>query len=246
MSAGLTGTEIGHALQQIGVFDPDPAGTKWRRLYNALANRQNADRHGGRILAFIHAALDPPRYAGHERDFRARRQAVNVPLAFYGLEYGEDGKFRRCKLAATLSEAEQRANRLKAALQRRDVEPEVLRFCRAELLEDNYFHAVLEATKSVASAIRERTGLTGDGANLVQAAMGGDDPDLRINRFLSDTDRGEQRGFVSLLVGFFGTFRNPSAHAPRIEWPISEADALDLLSLSSYIHRRLKAATRRR
>jgi hypothetical protein len=32
----------------------------------------------------------------------------------------------------------------------------VLAFCRPELLADNYFHAVLEATKSVASAIRLR------------------------------------------------------------------------------------------
>jgi Protein of unknown function (Hypoth_ymh) len=44
-------------------------------------------------------------------------------------------------------------------------------------------------------------------------------------------------------AGFFGTFRNPIAHAARIEWPMSEQDALDLLSLASYILRRLKNGT---
>ena len=32
--------------------------------------------------------------------------------------------------------------------------PDVLAFCRAELLQQNYFHAVLEASKSVADKLR--------------------------------------------------------------------------------------------
>ena len=241
-SAGLTGSEIGQVLRQIGVDDPDPALTKWRRLFNALAARQNRDGSGDRVLAFISHALAPSRYRGQEPTFQARRAEVNVTLAFQGLEYCDDGRFRRCAAAATLSEAEERAGRLRKELERRRVEPEVLAFCRAELLTDNYFHAVLEATKSVASAIRVRAGLTGDGAELAQQAFGGGDPPLRINPFQSDTERGEQRGFTNLLVGFFGTFRNPTAHAPRVEWPLSEQDALDLLSLASLLHRRIRSA----
>lgn len=243
--SGLTGAEIGHALATIRVADPDPTGTKWRRLYNALAARQNKDGHGDRVLAFVHVGLDPARYSGKRELAEARRRAVNVPLAFYGLEYGDDGKFRYCPPARTLSEAEGRADRLRAALETRTVDPDVLSFCRAELLTDNYFHAVLEATKSVASLIRARTGLTSDGAALAQAAFGGDDPPLRINRLRDETDKGEQRGFVNLLIGFFGTFRNPHAHAAKVEWAINELDALDLLSLASYLHRRIKAANLR-
>jgi hypothetical protein len=40
----------------------------------------------------------------------------------------------------------------------------------------------------------------------------------------------------------FGTFRNVTAHAPKITWSIKEEDALDLLSMLSYFHRRLDAA----
>lgn len=241
-NSGLTGTEIGNALANARIPDPEPSGTKWRRLYNALVAQQNKDGHGDRILAVTHLALDPVRYSGKADVAELRRRAANIPLAFYGLEYGDDGKFRPCKPAGTLSEAERRADRLRVALTARAVELDVLRFCRAELLADNYFHAVLEATKSVASLIRHRTGLKSDGAPLVQAAFGGDSPPLRINSLVSDTDKGEQRGFANLLVGFFGTFRNPHAHAARVEWNINETDALDLLSMASYLHRRVKSA----
>lgn len=240
---GLTGAEIGHMLTRVGIADVDPAATKWRRLFNALVTRQNKDRNGDRTLAFINAALSPARYAGNEDLFQLRRRAVNVPLAFYGLEYTEEGRFRKCSQAATLSEAEARADRLKAALKARGVEAEVLTFCRAELLQDNYFHAVLEATKSVAAKIRSRTGLQTDGAELVKEALGGASPKMQINAYTNPTEQSEQRGFVNLLTGFFGTFRNPVAHAPKIEWPLSEQDALDLLSLASYIIRRVNNAT---
>jgi len=49
------------------------------------------------------------------------------------------------------------------------VHPDVLRFCRAELLQQNYFHAVLEACKSVADKVRTLTGQQGDGSTLVDA-----------------------------------------------------------------------------
>ncbi|WP_373563413.1 TIGR02391 family protein [Pigmentiphaga litoralis] len=66
-------------------------------------------------------------------------------------------------------------------LQGRNVHPDVLRFCRAELLADNYFHAVQEAVKSVADKMRTRTGLTDDGAALVDRVLGGEPPLLSIN-----------------------------------------------------------------
>jgi uncharacterized protein (TIGR02391 family) len=118
----------------------------------------------------------------------------------------------------------------------------VLRFCRAELLQKNYFHAVLEAAKSVADKIRAKSGLTSDGADLAKDAFAlgkSGRPVLAINSLCTDTEKGEQTGFMNLLIGFFGTFRNPPAHAPKIYWPIDERDALDILSLVSFVHRKL-------
>jgi|SRR2546430_7118042 len=244
-TTGLTGAEIGRCLQQVGVTDNDPALTKWMRLYDALAARHNKDGHGDRVLAFIKVALDPPRYIGKADLFEMRCDAVNVCLAFHGLAFREDGKFHRTTVATTLSEAEDRAKRLRTALEPRGIHPDVIRYCRAEFLQNNCFHAVLEASKSVAEKLRQKSGFTSDGAELVDAALGGQDPLLRINGFSTENEKSEQRGFVNLAKGLFGTFRNPTAHAPRIEWPLSEQDALDLFALASYVHRRVDTATKR-
>ena len=144
--------------------------------------------------------------------------------------------------AETISEANQRARELRAGLTSRGVHPDVLRFCRQELLEDNYFHAVLEAVKSVADKIRSRTGLTDDGATLIDRAFGGDKPMLVINSYAAESERSEQRGFANLLKGTFGMFRNTTAHAARIHWQMSKDDAEDLFSVVSLIHRRVDAA----
>lgn len=186
--------------------------------------------------------MEPVLYSRDPQLFEARREQLNTILAFSGYVLGKDGKVRATKTARTLGEAEQRAAKLRSELSRRGVHGDVLRFCQAELLQDNYFHAVLEATKSVAEKIRQKSGLTLDGTDLVDAAFGGAAPRLAINTLRTETERSEQRGFVNLLKGVFGTFRNTTAHAPKITWPIGEQDALDLMSLASYLHRRLDSA----
>lgn len=241
---GLTGTEIGHKLSQAGIPDVDPANTKWKRLHNALAARQAAQRSGSCVLSFVKHALEPARFLGNTSRFENFRQDVNGVLAFHGLEYRDDGRFHTVSAAATLSEAEQRAGRLRAALSARGAHPDVLAACRAELMADNCFHAVQEACKSVAEKLRDKAGLQGDGAALVNDSLQGASPALRINAFVTDSEKSEQKGFTNLLVGLFGTFRNPTAHTLRTAWPMDEADALDLFSIASFAHRRLDAARR--
>jgi hypothetical protein len=86
----------------------------------------------------------------HARDpatFAWRRDELNVVLAFSGFYVREDGKVGHADKATTFDVARARAGRLKAALESRVVQAEVLNYCRAELLDENYFHAVFEATK---------------------------------------------------------------------------------------------------
>ena len=51
------------------------------------------------------------------------------------------------------------------------IRPEVLSFCTEKLLQDNHFHAVFEATKSLAQKIRDLTGLQLDGAALIDTVF---------------------------------------------------------------------------
>jgi uncharacterized protein (TIGR02391 family) len=186
--------------------------------------------------------MDPARYVGKYDYFRNFRDRLNEALAFSGYHLGENGKLAAVSQGQTLTEAQQRAGRLRAELIRKKVRLEVLEFCRAELLQENYFHAVLEATNSVAENIRRRAGLTGDGTDLVDPAFGLKAPLLAINSLRTEMEQSEQKGFANLLRGMFGTFRNVTGHAPKVTWPIGEQDALDLLSLVSYLHRRIDAA----
>jgi uncharacterized protein (TIGR02391 family) len=220
---------------------------RWERTLLAISSRQRQDRCANNVAAFIQTAMDPVRFINRAQEFLELRDDLNRALAFSGLQLGEDGKLREVSTANTLSEAEKMADQLLSELRRRKVHPDVLKFCRAELLNanpPNYFHAVLEATKSVAQKIRDQTGLKGDGADIVDDAFKISSPLLAINSLQTETEQSEQKGFANLLRGIFGTFRNVSSHAPKIIWPISEQDALDLLSTVSYLHRRLDAAVK--
>jgi uncharacterized protein (TIGR02391 family) len=241
-SQGLTGSEIGRLFAQCKIEDPSPASTKRHRLFLALRLKQDRDGCANNFVNFIQTVMNPVRFVRNAAGFQELRGQLNEVLAFAGLHLGEDGKTRSVAPASTLPEAQARAGHLRAALLQRNVHHDVLRFCRAELLQDNYFHAVFEATKSVAQKIRDKTSLTGDGADIVDKAFGVNAPMLAINTLRTDTEQSEQKGFANLLKGMFGTFRNPTGHAAKISWKIEEQDALDLLSLVSYLHRRLDAA----
>lgn len=239
---GLTGTEIGQLLASCTMTDPTPDLTKRIRLYNAFAASQNKRRDRGAILAFMRKSMKPERYIRSSERFEVMRNNLNAALSFAGLAVDASGTLSASQKVRTLPEAERRANELRDGLSARGVHPDVLRFCRAELLADNYFHAVLEATKSVADKVRDRTGLQDDGATLVNRALRGNPPMLAINALSTESEKSEQRGFANLVNGIFGMFRNPTAHAPRISWSMKKADAEDLLSLASLVHRRLDEA----
>ena len=223
--------------------DPTPSMTKWKRLHGAFVETQNQHQVGNHVVMFINRVMKPVRYTTDPVGFAKRRDHLNTILSFTGLHVGDDGQVRWSSKAINLDQALERASRLHAALVSRGVHADVLAFCRAELLQQNYFHAVFEATKSIAAKIRSLSGLTSDGAELAQGAFGlpsnGQPPRLAVNDLKTDTDRGEQRGLHEPPNQSLCTIRNPLAHDPKIEWPMEEADALDILTLASLIHRTL-------
>lgn len=217
-------------------------GTKWKRLFNAVIAAQNRQKDGRPLMRLVMDVMDPVRFSS-PLVFEEHRRQVDERLLLSGIHLGDDGKLTRVVAASTLSEAQQRADDLHAELVRRDVHPDVLRFCSAELLQQNYFHAVLEASKSVAEKIRSLTGVQGDGASLVDATCSiGSGSRIGFNALVTEWERSEQTGIATLMKGLFATFRNPTAHAPKVRWATSRAEALDMLTLASMLHRRLDEA----
>lgn len=244
--AAFTHRQLSDLFKERGIGEQ--GGTpRWERTLLALKERQKLDGCGNGVAAFVEAAMDPVRFVNDHERYSEIRLDLSKVLAFKGLRLGDDGKLHQAPSARTLNEAEQLADELQNELRRRGVHGDVVAFCRAELLEaipPNYFHAVLEASKSVAQKIRNKTGMAEDGAQLVDRALSLNKPLLAINSLQTESEKAEHTGLANLLKGMFGTFRNPVSHSPRVLWKVEKQDALDLLCLVSYLHRRLDQAVR--
>jgi uncharacterized protein (TIGR02391 family) len=241
---GLTGPEIGYVLQDMAVEDPSAGMTKWKRIFNALALLQNKHQVGNHLLMFINRAMSPARFVARPRQFTLMQDGLNVALSLAGYGVDDQGRAVRTTRETTVAGAVARAKRLKSTLEARGTHAEVFAYCTPELLDENCFHAVLEAIKGIAERLRKISGLTCDGADLINQAFSTKAPIIAINSLATDTEVSEQKGISNLLVGLFGSVRNPTAHAPKVAWPMSEQDALDIFATVSFVHRKLDGATK--
>ena len=241
---GLTGTEIHSFLLQAGISDISENDTflaKRKRLFNAFINFQSTQKCCNNILKFIQLVLTPSRFVGKSEEFEALRTKVNQQLAFEGYEIKENGKFAQIQKANVISDVELKVENLKQELTNRNAHTQIFRYCTPELLSNNYFHSVFEASKGLFQRIRDLSGLTTDG-NALREQVFSSNPILIINNYQTKQEKDEHTGFCNLLKGLCGMFRNPEAHQPKIFWDIDEQDALEILSLISYCHRRLDKA----
>ena len=67
-ASGLTGSEIEYILKEIDVADPTPSITKWKRLFNALAQAQSEHQVGNHLIQFVNKAMSPARYTATPED----------------------------------------------------------------------------------------------------------------------------------------------------------------------------------
>lgn len=238
-SNGLSNNEITKYLKEVDLPNVFPEGTKWKRIYNAFVTYQNNKNISNNILRFINKSLHPARFVGRNQQYEDTRIELNKRLCFAGLELSESGKFREIESIFTITDAEYRASRFRKKLEQRETHYRIYEFCNAELLNENYFHSVFEAVKSVFEVIRMKSGLSVDGNQLIEQAFSINNPLIQINSLSNETEISEHRGFVNLLKGVTGMFRNTTAHAPKITWQMSEIDALDILTTLSLIHRKL-------
>lgn len=109
-------------------------------------------------------------------------------------------------------------------------------------LQGNFFHAVFECAKAYNKAVQERSRNTKDGEGLMLEVWGCEKGVLKVTPCLSETDRNVQDGIKFLSAGLMRAIRNPTAHEPAIQWPISEHDCLDILSLVSFLFRKFDDA----
>jgi uncharacterized protein (TIGR02391 family) len=239
-----SGSELTRIMAEIPLRDdPGEGFTKWRRLAFAVSKNQSGTQTGNALIALITATMRPDRILDRAEAALRIRDQLNQALSLVALRIREDGRVAHATRTHTTDEAQDRSEHLHNLLQRRGAHLEVLAYCRPELLRQDYYEAVFEAIKGLGSRMRQLTSIDADGYGLVEAAMSGSSPRLRINALQTRTQRDEQLGIANLAKGLFSAFRNPAAHEPRVEWKLTEDDALDVLATLSMIHRRLDSAT---
>lgn len=239
-----SGSELTRILAQARIADPLGEGTtKWKRLAQALSDKQVGTGNGGAVIGLIHAAMAPTRTLNRRVEASIARDELNQALSLPGYCVKENGRVGTTTRATTDSEAAARSERLHRLLTDRGAHADVLLYCRPELLRTDFYEAVFEAIKGLGHRLRSMTsGTDADGPKLVESVLEGADPIILLNDRVNQSQRDEQRGVALLMKGLFAAFRNPAAHEPKIVWSMSELDALDVLGTLSMVHRRLDAA----
>ncbi len=241
---GFSGGVIHRYLLQANIEDISEYETylaKRKKLYNALANEQDKNQCSNQILQFIALILHPSRFVDNPEEYNRFRSAINQQLAFVGYELRDNGKYAEIEKANTISDVQIKVDNLKQELDKRNSHNEILKYCKTELLQNNYFHSVLEANKGLFQRIRDLSGLQKDGYSLIEEVFSSN-PILIINNYQISSEKNEHNGFSNLLKGLCHMFRNPTAHEPKIDWEVLEQDALEILGIISYCHRRLDKA----
>lgn len=114
--------------------------------------------------------------------------------------------------------------------------------CRKLFIQENYFHAVFEAAKVYNRLVQQKAQSDKDGSPLMLEVWSLNGV-LKLNKGQSQTEKDIQDGVKFLSAGLMQALRNPTAHEPALDWPITKQDCLDMLSFISYLLRQLDNAT---
>lgn len=238
-SSGFTGSEISRLLSICSIPDAWPNGTKRIRLYDSFAQYCNQNKSSNCVYAFIQEALAPSRWLDSPSGREEMAVKINEVLALKGIQLSAKNEYISVQKAETVSEAKRRASQLSKKLYDLHVHPLVLQCCREELLQENYFHSVFESAKSLTDRIANETGLSLDGALLIECAFSLDKPAVVMNKLQTSSEKNQHRGLKEMLLGINYSVRNVTAHELKIKWAVDEDKAINMLSIISALHKEL-------
>lgn len=120
------------------------------------------------------------------------------------------------------------------------LEPEVVASSLRQYDQGLFRDAVFNAFIALFDLIRQRTGLSEDGAALAGRAFSLESPRLVLGDLTTPTGQNEQKGFIQLLQGAYLAIRNPGAHT--LTHDLDERKSRQLLVMASLLVRRVKEA----
>lgn len=243
----VTGSQITKILAKYNWKDHDTESgvriisTKRKRLEASMIHEMNKRQSAEPLFQLIEEIMNPVYFSQDIDGWKNHLKNINFVLRFYGYELTDSGKVIATKATETFTEAVKRSQDLIEKLRAHNVHENVIKFCTPELLDENYFHAILEASKSVFERIRNLTNSTLDGNTLINEAFKIKNPAIIINgNYLeSDNEKSQYLGLKSLLNTICYIYRNPTAHSPKLFNETSEDDAVTAFIIISMAHRQL-------
>jgi uncharacterized protein (TIGR02391 family) len=233
-----TGSEITSFFRKAGFPEIRHDGTtKWRFVYSKLEEMQKGQYGPYQIAKIIESLCNPEEYFGQAEVHRKMVDQINEILGFYGLVVKtETGKI--VVTGQTDAYLHSRESEEAKLFDSREFHPKVREHAKELFLEKRYFHAVFECCKAFDKYVREKSKLDKHGLSLMSSALSLKGP-LKLNPQRTETEKNEQEGLMHLCIGLMRAIRNPEGHEPELDWPITREDALDILSLISYLYRKI-------
>jgi len=236
-----TGSEITELFRKAGFPHIRHDGsTKWRFVYAVLEEPRKQPYGPYNVAKVIEKLCDPQEYFGQAEYHKGIVGEANEILAFYGLEVNlETGKITvKPSISTTLRSQRSNAEEI---FDPRNFHPDVRKHVRPLFVEGKHFHAVFECCKTFDRYIRKKSGINKHGTELMGAALSLKGP-LKINTQRTETEQNEQEGVMHLCMGLMRAIRNPEAHEPELDWSITQDDALNILSLISFLWKKIDIA----
>lgn len=237
----LTHKQITEQLNNAGISDYTEGANKPDRIYYSLKAKQSQDGCANNALNFILRVISPKRY-NDESIFEKHRTVINEKLVYEGIEIDKAGTAKIVEKAKTISEAKARSLKIKEKVHGIGIHHDILQYCESEWLKENYFHAILEITKSVAEKLRQKSGYETDGAVLVDNCFGlgsTRNPMLAFNILQTESQVSEHTGFANFVKGFFSMYRNPKAHDPKLLEDTQLTEMTEVLVVATIIQNKL-------
>lgn len=214
--------------------------TKWRFVNSVLIQLQDDSYGTYNIVKILSQLCNPQEYFNNGESFRKTIVAVNEVISFYGLEFSGEGKMLQLSQSRT-KPSEHQSEDLKF-FSSRCFHPSVEKHSRDLFIGGNYYHAVFEVCKAFDKTVREKSSFDKHGTELMSSALSLKGT-LKLNKQITETEKNEQEGLMHLCMGLMRAIRNPESHEPKLDWNITREDALDILSLLSYLYRQIDKTT---
>ena len=109
----------------------------------------------------------------------------------------------------------------------------------------DYIRAAQEGVKLYEKNVKAKSFIDKIGVELMSKSFGPELQPLKVSDNITDTDKNIEKGQQHMSMGLMAGFRNPSMHEPKDHiYPAiyDDADCLDLLSMMSYLFKKLDKA----